>query len=581
MQEGKQLVSIRLVVWVADPDKAGADDGLVFKEELSVLNATHLAALLEGRLRARGIHMAVGACEYYDGDIGRWMPLVAEHDIERFEQPIKLKLTGRKRSLVCRVHPLRATADNAIPRRIAVYAATLDDLRTALKAQLPPEDQGFHDVLLCDPQTLGWALLEDLSSVPRSVEHLDLKLVPLQHSVPHRELLERPRIPAPADLSDPNVRLRHVVALESARYADDAAAAALPSHTGPPAPEARPYKSIPSVATSYRGRVVDMPVRIAATPMAHTLAEIRQLHDADIPPADPSLLALRDTQHHEDQNRHGCCYPGSGQVYSVDSSDHGRLKRDVISYCRMLLEDPHSPVQEFLPPGGLPTSTLVNLTALTAHYFMIKSVVRPGSDLGPSDRSLIHSIIAECINDLPYVQQKRADDERRKEAADNFYNAAQGNRLWPDAGLNDSAPPPSSNPAAPQVVLMRPRVDAESTIVVYGTVTCAYPVECKWTLKTRSGAGINVDSIFDRGLAVTEPVSSSSFALKLLPGMFSSLLVPVLILCLIYIWCCDAPSHCPLVTGSIPHGHSYGLTLRAISEHDGSQSAASQEFEFP
>ena len=490
------LTPVSLVVWMADPFLEGQSDAF-FREEMSVLNTTHMMALLESRLqRRRGYNVAVGAVEYYDDEVKRWMPLLAEHDVSKFSLPIKLKMWSRKRHFTCRVHPLRATHEDYLPRRIAVKALDLAGLREELRASLPPHEHNFHDILLCDPSTMGWALLEDLGTVPVGMDHLDLKLIPSEHSVSQGDVLAAPQAPIRNDAD----RLRHVMALEKTMTQTP------PQPTSMTAPRNRlGYHNIPSVATQYGDTTVEMPVRIGATPLSHTSAEIRSLHNPERQGVAPSERKAPLNE----PNRNGCCYPGSGQTNSVDSSRHGELKRQAIGYIRTLLQDPESPLQEYLPLGGLPTADLVNLTALAAHYFMIRCPLRPDTNLTSEDRSELHSILAQCIAEHPFAQRAPDEDPQQKKGIPRREEPTITHHVYTDTHSRDS----------PQVVLMQPAIDTSGSVTVYGTVTCPNAVECKWILKAK-GETIDIDAIFATGLAVTSPISSSCFSLTLLPGMY-------------------------------------------------------------
>lgn len=101
----------------------------------------------------------------------------------------------------------------------------------------------------------------------------------------------------------------------------------------------------------------------------------------------------------------------------------------------------------------------------------------------------------------------------------------------------------------PVVVLMRPMLAEDNALVIYGTVTCTASVQCRWHL-TRGRHEVDFDEIFATGLAVTEPVSASSFCLRLLAG-------------------------------ALPPGSNCEITLEVTSEADGQGSMASQNFTVP
>eukprot|EP01060_Flectonema_neradi_P015613 TRINITY_DN2223_c4_g1_i1.p1 TRINITY_DN2223_c4_g1~~TRINITY_DN2223_c4_g1_i1.p1 ORF type:complete len:556 (+),score=73.84 TRINITY_DN2223_c4_g1_i1:37-1704(+) len=510
------MCRMSVLVWVADKHLEDIIGGQLYREDVDILNATHLAAILENRLNDRGIPIAVGMIDWFDEGAEKWIPMSDSHDFNTTpsspEQPLKLRVWSRRRQFTCRLHPLREPVSPNYPlRTVSFYAMDIREFDAELRSKVPPYDSNFKEILYLCPFA-GWALLEDISKIPVDAHVIDLKLLPSDFN--KYEILPAPDlVMPPGNDSGSDERLRYLIAMEQERQrgvSPQEEELVVPVTT-------RKSVVVPEVAVPFGQDEVMMPGRIAIQPLPHTSAEVRYLHNSNI------ATALQHPSHQEylervrkkeealkqqDPNRIDCCYPGSGQVHSVDSSGHGDLKRQVISYTRQLLQDPCSPVQDHLPIGGLPTQDLVNLTALVGHYFMVRCPCRPHATLEPEDKAHIHNILANCISELPYtatLQRKREEDLRRaQEAAPSVTEQIENFRS-------------AANSPPPQVVLMRPVLSEDSTDVVYGTVTYPSPVVCKWFLNTPQKT-LDIEDIFIRGLAVTEPVSASSFCLKFLPG---------------------------------------------------------------
>eukprot|EP01064_Diplonema_japonicum_P006315 TRINITY_DN14209_c1_g3_i1.p1 TRINITY_DN14209_c1_g3~~TRINITY_DN14209_c1_g3_i1.p1 ORF type:complete len:548 (+),score=74.53 TRINITY_DN14209_c1_g3_i1:84-1646(+) len=518
------LLDVKVAVWPADKFLEEKVQGQLFQDTLSVLNPTHMVALIESRLQKGGVPLAVGRVEYYDEAIQKWMDLIPDHDLAKFSQPVKMRVWSRRRKFLCKVYPLRGTVSNYAPRSVSFFALNLKEFEDELRARLPPSEQDFKDILHNDPRT-GWVLLETLSDIPVDAVYSELKLIPKENSLATTE--RREESPLPPDLSNYNEtqKLQHIIALESARKKHDEDK------------QSASEKYLQTVKEKDKSEDRSwMPTRLSVKPMLHTTAEVSYLHNEQIRNASSEGRIEDHSKRFPDPNRDECCYPGSGQVHSMESSGHGDLKRQVISYIRTLLQDVNSPLVEYLSPRGLPTNDLVNVTALVAHHFLVRSPCRPGFALSPEDKAHIHSLMAHVLLELPHNKNKTAEmaELARAEAR---------------------SPPPQRNVSlvaeaapAPQVVLMRPLLSAE-TVVIYGTVSCANPVECKWFLRTHNNH-VDIEKIFERGFATTEPVSSSSFSLKLLPG-------------------------------SLIKGVDYHLTLQATSDPGNKTASATQKFSLP
>eukprot|EP00659_Diplonema_papillatum_P015099 gene15099-23069_t len=147
------MADVRVVVWPADKHLEESVGGQVFQESMSVLNATHLIAILENRLqRGRNIPIRIGKVEYFDDAMEKWLLLVAEHDLAKFEQPIKLRVWSRRRLFTCKVYPLHTSASSFAPRRVSFYALNLEEFSEELRRQLPETERGFRDIVYEDPQ---------------------------------------------------------------------------------------------------------------------------------------------------------------------------------------------------------------------------------------------------------------------------------------------------------------------------------------------------------------------------------------------------------------------------------------------
>ena len=504
-----------VLVWVADKHLEEVIGGQLFKEEVEVLNPTHLAAILENRLNEKGVPVAVGLIDWFDEGAEKWIPMSDTQDLSLMtslpSNPLKLRVWSRRRQFTCRIHPLREPVSPNYPiRTVSFHAIDIRDFESELRARVPPYESDFKEILyLCNFS--GWTLLEDISRIPVDSHVVDLKLLTADFN--KYDLLPAPDMSLPpGNDGGSDDRLRYLIAMEQERQRSSS-----PQEPIATVPIIKKSIVVPEVPVVFGNDEVLMPGRIAIQPLPHTTAEVRYLHNSNIE------TALQQPAHQEhlqrvkrkeealkkqDPNRVDCCYPGSGQVHSVDSSGHGDLKRQVISYTRQLLQDPCSPVQVYLPAGGLPTQDLVNLTALVGHYFMVRCPVCPHAILEVEDKAHIHDILANCISELPYtanLQRRRQDDLRQmQEAGPSVTEQIENYR-------SSSQSPP------PQVVLMRPVLSSDSTIAVYGTVTYPSPVVCKWFLQT-SQKTIDIEDIFIRGMAITEPVSASSFCLKFLPG---------------------------------------------------------------
>jgi len=293
-----------------------------------------------------------------------------------------------------------------------------------------------------------------------------------------------------------------------------------------------------------------MPTRMTVPPLPHVGTEVRRLHVPQFQQLQEQGLGTDGKPRPPpDKHRDGCCYPGSGQVHSLESSGHGDLKRAVIAYARSVLQEQAagSPLAAYLPTGGLTTQQLVNVTALAAHHFLIRCPLRPHDPvLSPEDKAAVHTVLAHILADLPgqyrggLVHIASAEEEAVTEPPE---SPRVQEPAWP--------PPPREvqESGRPVVVLMRPMLTEDVSVVVYGTVTCPSPVTCKWELR-RENVEVPLDDIFQRGLATTEPVSASSFSLRIAPGT----LVP---------------------------GSRYDLTLHVTSDAGRLSSSASQSFDVP
>eukprot|EP01065_Artemidia_motanka_P010744 TRINITY_DN15752_c0_g1_i1.p1 TRINITY_DN15752_c0_g1~~TRINITY_DN15752_c0_g1_i1.p1 ORF type:complete len:731 (+),score=238.98 TRINITY_DN15752_c0_g1_i1:55-2193(+) len=336
-------------------------------------------------------------------------------------------------------------------------------------------------------------------------------------------------------------RLRHQVEVGAMRCGTEALT---PAGANPPGPPPPPRADFPGNALADGV----MPPRLPVSPLPHVEAEVRRLHMPQFRELqERGVLPDGRPRPPPDPHRDLCCYPGSGQHTNLDSSGHGDLKRSVIAYTRSVLQEAAvgSPIADYLPAGGLTTQQLVNVTALAAHHFMVRCPLRPGDpELTADDRASLHTILAYILADLP--GQYRAGTVHVPSAeADEVQTEAP-----PPAAAPAWPPPPRpQEQGRPVVVLMRPMLAEDTSVVLYGTVTCPSSVTCRWELR-RDRVEVPLESIFNRGLAVTESVSASSFCLRILAG-------------------------------TLHPGGRYEITLHVTGDANGLSSSASQHFDMP
>lgn len=352
-------------------------------------------------------------------------------------------------------------------------------------------------------------------------------------------------------------RLRHQVKLEAGRLGADGTVTTVPAGSFPVDLPVR-QNTVPG------GEGGDFPRRTLAPqqPEPHIQAEVKYLHCSEYDTEQARRLGPdgRPKARADETARDQCCYPGSGQLHSCESSGHGDLKRALIKYVRKLLQEhaPGSPLAPYLPLGGLTTQQLVGVTSLAAHHFMVRCPSRPGEkELLPEDKAAVHTILAHILSELPgkyragAVPIPTAEEQRAMEEEAAADAAAE-------ADARRGSPPPLRFPrdsaealgsGRPVVVLMRPMLAEDHSLVLYGTVTCTASVTCRWRLR-RDNQEVAFDDIFANGLAITEPVSASSFCLRLLPG-------------------------------SLPPGSRCEIELDVTSDADGQTGGAQQNFDVP